>query len=269
MFDALRLDNKVAIVTGGAGGIGQATAKLMMDRGAHVAIADIAFDRAQAVAAELGEAALAVELDLAEEASIIAAVRHVVDRFGGIDILVNNAAAVGADLFAGDGPLGEVQTGAWDRIFDINCRGTMIITRESLPYLIERQGCIVNTVSGMGLQGHVRNTGYGATKAALIQLTRSIATAYGRKGVRCNAVGPGLILTETVARDFPANWRKPIEEETPRGCAGEPQDIAEPIAFLASAAAKNITGQTLVSDGGMSIHFPGFAVYGDAYDQAT
>lgn len=269
MFDALRLDQKVAIITGGSGGIGQATAELMIGRGARVAIADIAFDRAQALAATLGEAALAVELDLAEESSVVAAVQRVVDHFGRIDILVNNAAAVGSDLFAGDGPVGELQTWVWDRQFAVNCRGTMIMTRESLPHLVRTKGCIVNTVSGLGLQGHIANTAYSATKAALMQLTRSIATAYARRGVRCNAVAPGLVLTETVAKDFPPQWRKLIEDETPRDRVGAPEDIAEPIAFLASDAARNITGQTLVSDGGVSIHFPGFTAYCEFFGVPT
>lgn len=265
MSDALRLDQKVAIITGGSGGIGQATAKLMVGRGARVVIADIAFDRAQSVASRFGDAALAVALDLADEQSIIAAVGRVASHFGRIDILHNNAAQSNPAILAEDGPVGEMQTAIWDAIFAVNCRGTMIITREAMPHLIESRGSIVNTVSGLGLQGHIRQTAYGASKAALIQLTRAIATAYGRKGVRCNAVAPGLILTPTVANDFPAEWRKLAEDEMLRDRAGDPEDIAEAVAFLASDAARNITGQTLTSDGGSSIHMPGFAAYSKAF----
>lgn len=265
MYDALSLDGKVAIISGGAGGIGQATTDLMIGRGARVAVADIDFDRARAVAEKHGDAALAVEVDLADEESIIAAVKRVVEHFGRIDILHNNAALSGADVVAADGSVGEMPTWVWDKTFAVNCRGTMLLTRESLPHLLKTQGSIVNTVSGLGLQGHIRQAAYGATKAALIQLTRSIATAYGRKGVRCNAVAPGLILTETVAKDFPAKWRKLAEDETPRDRSGAPEDIAEAVAFLASDAARNITGQTLTSDGGNSIHVPGFAAYSAAF----
>ena len=98
-------------------------------------------------------------------------------------------------------------------------------------------------------------------------MTRSVATAYGRKGVRCNAVAPGLVLTETVAKDFPAAMRKLVEDETPRDRVGAPEDIAEAVAFLASDAARNITGQTLVADGGVSIHIPGFTAYRNAFGE--
>lgn len=265
MYDALSLDGKVAIVTGGAGGIGQATIELAIGRGARVAVADINLNGAQTVAAKYGDAALAVEVDLTDEASIIAMVKRVAEHFGRIDILHNNATAVGAELVAADRGVGEMPTWAWDTLFNVNCRGTMIVTREALPYLIKTRGAIVNTVSGLGLQGNIVSAGYGATKAALIQLTRSVATAYGRKGVRCNAVAPGLILTETVAKDFPAEWRKLVEDETLRDRAGAPEDIAEVVLFLASDAARNITGQTLVADGGVSAHVPGFAAYLKAF----
>jgi NAD(P)-dependent dehydrogenase (short-subunit alcohol dehydrogenase family) len=263
MYDALSLTGKVAIVTGGAGGIGSATARLMAERGANVAVADIDLAGAERVARQIGDAAIAVALDLASEDSIAACVGQVAARFGRIDILHNNAAIAG-EIVARDGSLHTMQTSVWDAIFTVNCRGTMLMTRECLPHLIEARGAIVNTVSGLGLQGHVRQTAYGATKAALIQLTRSVATTYGPNGVRCNAVAPGLILTPTTAKDFPPHWRKNVEGETPRGSVGAPEDIAEPVAFLASQAACNITGQTLVSDGGVSIHVPGFSAYSQA-----
>jgi NAD(P)-dependent dehydrogenase (short-subunit alcohol dehydrogenase family) len=263
VYGALSLDGKVAIITGGAGGIGEATARLMAERGARVAIADIMFSGAERVAAAIGPAAFAVELDLANEDSIKTCVAAVVAQFGGIDILHNNAAVAG-ETVAMDGSLHDMQTSVWDKIFVVNCRGTMLMTRECLPHLIETQGSIVNTVSGLGLQGHVRQTAYSATKAAIIQMTRTIATTYGPKGVRCNAVAPGLILTSTTAKDFPPHWRKNVEDETPRGTVGAPEDVAEPVAFLASDAARNITGQTLTSDGGVSIHVPGFSAYSKA-----
>ncbi|MFV0644461.1 MAG: SDR family NAD(P)-dependent oxidoreductase [Sphingomonadaceae bacterium] len=268
MYDALDLTGKVAIITGGAGGIGQATARLMASRGAQLAIADIDHMRALNVAKTIGPAAVAIELDLARETSIKRAVAEVLEQFGRIDILHNNAAIAGP-ILAQDGSLHNLDTDVWDKVFAVNCRGTMVMTRECLPYLIENKGSIINTVSGLGLQGHVRQTAYGATKAALIQLTRTVATTYGAQGVRCNAVAPGLILTETAAKEFPTHWRKNIEDETPRGTSGAPEDIAEPVAFLASDAARNITGQTLASDGGVSIHVPGYSAYSKAvWDEA-
>lgn len=268
MYKALSLEGKVAIVTGGAGGIGQATIELMIGRGARVAIADIDLARAQFVADKYGDKALAIGMDLADEASIKSMVARAAEHFGRIDILHNNAAASGAELVDADRGIGEMETWAWDTFFNVNCRGTMIVTREALPHLIETgAGVIVNTVSGMALQGNIRFHAYSATKAALMQMTRAVATAYGRKGVRCNAVAPGLVLTETVAKDFPAEMRKLVEDETPRDRVGAPEDIAEAVAFLASDAARNITGQTLVADGGVSIHIPGFAAYRNAFGE--
>lgn len=267
MYKALSLEGKVAVITGGAGGIGRATVELMIGRGARVAIADIDVDRAQAVAAQFGDAALAIEMDLTNEASIKAMVKCAVEHFGRIDILHNNATAVGAELVDADRGIGEMPTWAWDTFFNVNCRGTMIVSREVLPHLIKTRGAIVNTVSGLGLQGNIRFAAYGATKAALIQMTRSIATAYGRRGVRCNAVAPGLVLTETVAKTFPPQMLKLVEDETLRDRVGAPEDIAEAVAFLASDAARNITGQTLVADGGVSIHIPGFSAYLSAFGE--
>lgn len=262
MYKALSLEGKVAIVTGGAGGIGQATIELMIGRGARVAIADIAFDRAQEVAEKYGDAALAIEMDLAREDSIKGMVERAAEHFGRIDILHNNATAVGAHLVEADRAIGEMETWVWDTFFNVNCRGTMLVTREALPHLIKSgNSSIVNTVSGMALQGNVRFSAYSATKAAMIQMTRSTATAYGRKGVRCNAVAPGLVMTDTVANDFPSAMLKLVLDETPRDRVGAPEDIAEAVAFLVSDAARNITGQTLVADGGVSIHIPGFSAY--------
>ena len=262
MYKALSLEGKVAIVTGGAGGIGQATIELMIGRGARVAIADIALGRAQEVAARYGAAALAIGMDLNDEGSIKDMVARTVSHFGRLDILHNNATAVGQQLVAADNAIGEMATETWDTFFDTNCRGTMIVTREALPHRVASgAGAIVNTVSAMALQGNIRFHAYSATKAALMQMTRAVATAYGRKGVRCNAVAPGLVLTETVAKDFPDAMRKLVLDETPRDRIGAPEDIAETVAFLASDAARNITGQTIVADGGVSIHIPGFTAY--------
>ena len=265
MYDALSLKDMVVIVTGGAGGIGRATTDIAVGRGARVAVLDIHLEAAQAVAERHGDAALAVKLDLADESSVVAAIERVAAHFGQIDVLINNAAVVNKELQKADRGVGEMPTWVWDLTFAVNCRGTMLATREAMPHLIKTRGSIVNTVSGQGLQGNVVLAAYSASKAAVIQMTRSVATAYGRKGVRCNAVAPGLILTETVAKEFPQNWRDLIEGETPRGTSGAPEDIAEALLFLASDAARNITGQTIAADGGVSMHIPGFEGYWKAF----
>jgi NAD(P)-dependent dehydrogenase (short-subunit alcohol dehydrogenase family) len=258
MADAIRLDGKVAIITGGAGGIGFATAELMTMRGARVVIADIAAERASDLAATL-EGAIALPLDLEREDSITAMVAETVAQCGRLDILVNNAALLGPDIARNDGDVEHMDTALWDRTYTTNVRGTMIACRAALPHLKAAGGNIVNTVSNLALQGHLIQAAYSSSKAAIIQMTRSIAASHGRAGVRCNAVAPGMTVTPALLEAFPPPLRQCVEDETLRDQLGGPEDIAEAIAFLSSPAARNITGQVLVSDGGCSSHVPGIA----------
>jgi NAD(P)-dependent dehydrogenase (short-subunit alcohol dehydrogenase family) len=258
MMDAIRLDGKVAIITGGAGGIGAATARLMTLRGARVVIADIAGERAEALAAELPDA-LAFQLDLEHQSSIKAMIAATIAHFGQIDILHNNAALLGPEIAQRDGNVEEMDTGLWDRTYRVNVRGTMIACREALPHLRATRGNIINTVSNLALQGHIIQAAYSSSKAAIIQMTRSIAASHGRYGMRCNAVAPGMTSTPALLEAFPPVLRQLVEDETLRDQLGEPEDIAEAVAFLASPAARNITGQVLVSDGGCASHVPGLA----------
>lgn len=256
--DAIRMDGKVAIVTGGAGGIGAATARLIAARGGQVVIADIAADRAAALAAEL-PGALAIALDLEQEASIEALIAQTVAHFGRLDVLHNNAALLGPDIAQADGDVEHMTTALWDRTYAVNVRGTMIACRAALPHLVKTRGNIVNTVSNLALQGHIIQAAYSSSKAALIQMTRAIAASHGKVGVRCNAVAPGMTMTPALREAFPPALRKVVEDETLRDQLGEPQDIAEAVAFLASDAARNITGQVLVCDGGGASHVPGLS----------
>jgi len=256
--DAIRLDGKVAIITGGAGGIGVATARLMTARGARVAIADIAVDRAQELA-DMLPGALAVALDLEQEASIEPMVATVLAHYGRIDILHNNAALLDPRLAPLDSDVEHMPTDLWDRIMTVNLRGAMIACREALPHLRATRGNIVNTVSNLALQGHLIQAAYSTSKAALIQLTRSIAASHGKAGVRCNAVAPGMTMTPALKEAFPPPLRAAVEDETLRDRLGEPEDIAEAVAFLASDAARNITGELLVCDGGCAAHVPGIS----------
>jgi NAD(P)-dependent dehydrogenase (short-subunit alcohol dehydrogenase family) len=256
--DAIRLDGKCALITGGAGGIGFATAQLMTQRGARVALADIAHDRAAELAAKL-PGAIALHLDLENESSIEGMVADAVAAFGQLDILNNTAALLGPDIAANDGNVENMATDLWDRTYAINVRGTMIACRAALPHLRATRGNVVNTVSNLALQGHIIQAAYSSSKAALIQLTRAIATSHGKEGIRCNAVAPGMTMTPALREAFPPPLRQAVEDETMREALGEPQDIAQAIAFLASEAARNITGQVLVSDGGCASHVPGIA----------
>lgn len=258
MTDATRLDGKIAIVTGGAGGIGAATARLMAARGARIVVADIDAARAQALAQALPDA-IGIGFDLADEASVVALIAATVAHFGGLDIMHNNAALLGPDIAERDGNIEAMDTDLWDRTYAINVRGTMIACREALPHLRARRGCIVNTVSNLALQGHIIQAAYSSSKAAIIQMTRSIAASHGRDGVRCNAVAPGMTMTPALKLAFPPALRICVEEETLRDQLGDPEDIAEAVAFLASGAARNITGQVLVADGGAACHVPGIA----------
>ena len=258
--DAIRLDGKVAIITGGAGGIGAATARLMTARGAKVAIADIAFERAETLANEL-PGALAIELDLEREESVEAMIARTVQHFGRLDILHNNAALLGPEIAQQDGDIEHMATALWDRTFAVNARGTMIACRAALPHLRKTRGNIVNTVSNLALQGHMIQAAYSSSKAALIQMTRAIAASHGKQGVRCNAVAPGMTMTPALKEAFPVLLREAVEGETLRSQLGEAEDIAEAVAFLASDAARNITGHVLVSDGGCASHVPGIAQF--------
>jgi NAD(P)-dependent dehydrogenase (short-subunit alcohol dehydrogenase family) len=256
--DAIRMDGKVAIVTGGAGGIGAATARLITARGGQVAIADIMAERAQALAAEL-PGALAIALDLEQESSVEAMIAQTVAHFGRLDVLHNNAALLGPDIAQADGDVEHMATALWDRTYAVNVRGTMIACRAALPHLVETRGNIVNTVSNLALQGHMIQAAYSSSKAAVIQMTRAIAASHGKQGVRCNAVAPGMTMTPALREAFPPALRKVVEDETLRDQLGDPEDIAEAVAFLASDAARNITGQVLVCDGGGASHVPGIS----------
>lgn len=262
--DAIRLDGKVAIVTGGAGGIGFATAQLLTARGARVVIADIVADRAAELAAGL-DGAIALLLDLNDEASTEEMIAATVRHFGQLDVLINNAALLGPDIAQRDGNIEAMDTALWDRTYAVNVRGTMIACRAALPHLRATRGNIVNTVSSLALQGHLIQAAYSSSKAALIQLTRAIAASHGKFGVRCNAVAPGMTMTPALKAAFPPPLRAVVEAETLRDQLGAPEDIAEAVAFLASDAARNITGEVLVCDGGGTSHVPGLGGFRDFF----
>ena len=255
----LSLKDKVAIVTGGAGGIGSATCRLLVDRGARVVVADVAFDHAKSLADDL-EGALAVELDLANEASVVSMLETVMRRFGRLDVLDNNAALLSEDIARQDGNVAAMATDVWDRVFAVNTRGTMLCCREALKIMEgQESGVIINTASNLALQGNVVQAAYSASKAAVLQLTRSIATSHGKRGIRCNSVLPGLTASKSALDHLPERLREIVEEETLTPFLGEPADIAHVVAFLASEEARYVTGQMFVVDGGTSAHIPGFA----------
>lgn len=253
------LDGKVAVVTGAAGGIGLAISQSLIARGACVLLADLAGERANSAAQALGSVASSAQVDISDEQSVAEMIAKAVAHFGKLDIVINNAAALSPDFAARDRDVQTMDCELWDRTFAVNTRGTMLVCRESLKAFGQSGGSIVNIVSNLALQGHLIQAAYSASKAAVIQLTRSIAASHGRKGVRCNAVAPGMTMTPALQDAFPAHVRRLVEDETLRERLGEPDDIAEVVAFLASDHARNITGQVIVADGGLSSHVPGIS----------
>lgn len=257
------LAGKVAIVTGGAGGIGAATCRVMAERGAKVIVADLDGARADAVAAAIRDAggeAIGVAVDIGDEASIARMFAATLEAYGRLDILDNNAALLTQDFAMRDRDIATMETEVWDRTFHVNTRGTMICCREALKiFEKQRSGVIINTASNLALQGNVIQAAYSASKAAVIQFTRSIATSHGKRGIRCNSVLPGLTASKAALENLPSRLREVVEEETLTPHLGDPMDIAHTVAFLASDEARYITGQTIIADGGTSAHIPGFA----------
>ena len=261
-----KLDGRAAIVTGAASGIGRASALALAAEGAGVLVADLNEEGAQRVVAEIVEAcgrARACRADVEEEASVEAIVAAAVDCFGRLDILHNNAAASDPEIMGRDLALTDMDIEVWDRTMAINLRGPMLGCKHAIPHLLEAGGgAIVNTSSASGLVGDLSRAAYGASKAGLDSLTRSVATQYGKRGIRCNSIAPGVIATPALAANVPAEQLAIFERShlTPR--LGRPEDIAAAVVFLASDEGAYITGQTISVDGGLLVHHPTFAEFG-------
>jgi NAD(P)-dependent dehydrogenase (short-subunit alcohol dehydrogenase family) len=253
------LSNKVAVVTGAGGGIGKPTALTLAASGASVIAADIDFDAASITAGLIrdnGGKAIAVRVDITREADVQALMAAAQNEFGGIDVLVNNA-ALGSredhDIHGMDGAL-------WDHVVAGNTRGTMSCCKHALPAMIEKgSGVIVNIASGAALTGQLTLPAYAAAKAAVISLTQSVATMYGKQGIRCNAIAPGLILHERLAPGYPPAHIQMDLDNVLTPYQGTAQDIANAVLFLASDSSRFITGHVLPVDGGLLAHTPFYA----------
>jgi NAD(P)-dependent dehydrogenase (short-subunit alcohol dehydrogenase family) len=249
-----QLDGKVVLLSGGASGIGRATALRLAAEGAAVAVGDVAMEAAESVAHEVGAAggrALAARCDVRDEESIQEFVHLAAAQFGGIDGLDHNAAWSHPRL---DTDAGDVDLGVWARVLDTNTRGALLLARHAIPLMIERGGgSIVTISSGTSTIGESTRVAYGVSKAAINQLTRHLATRYGRDGIRANAVAPGFILTDTALANVPAETRARLADANPTRRLGQPEDIANVVAFLLSDAASYVNGQVLHVDGGHQI----------------
>lgn len=245
-----RVDGKVALVTGGAAGIGRETARLLAREGARVVVADIDSDGAERVADELGDTASAEFFDATREETIAELVRAVVARHGRIDVVHNNAALVGADAWHHDSTVIDTSIEMWDRAFATNVRSVFLVCKHAIPHMLAAgHGSIVNMASLAGLRGSGILTAYGSSKAAVIGLTRYVAAQYGKQGVRCNAVAPGVIQTRQLLDAMPGLPAAALAGvASPR--AGEPSDIAHMVLFLASDESAFVNGETYRVDGG-------------------
>jgi len=250
------LKGKIGIVTGGAGRIGRAVVARLVEEGVQVAVADLDAAAAEAVAAEHGDMAFGIGFDAGDEESIKAMVAATVDRFGGVDILHNNAAFVNLGELGTDTTALETPLELWDVTMNVNVRGYLIAAREALPHMIARGGgSIINTSSGSGHRGDDVRIAYGTSKGAVSTMTMYIAAQHGQQGVRCNAIAPGMIADEKLQEMAPKlvalNTRHNL---LPR--IGHPDDIASLVAFLASDESAFITAQVITIDAGQNSHQP-------------
>jgi len=248
----IRLDNKVALVTGAAAGIGAGIAELFAEAGAFVVAFDINAEGARQMEQKLRERtrALAVAGDVSCEEDVKAAIEQTVQQFGTLDILINNA---GIEV---PGPMVEMTSRDWDRQLNVNLKGVFLFSKFAIPHLRTHGGAIVNISSVHAFVSYEGNAAYDASKAGVIGLTRALALEHGRDGIRVNAICPGYINTPLmdewlrIQPDAAAALRQVLRVH-PLGRIGTPRDVAETALFLASDAASFISGTFLVVDGGM------------------
>lgn len=255
----MRLKGKIALVTGGANGIGRSVVKQFIEEGAGVAIWDLADDAGKELADEInaeGGKATYQHVNVTQAEEVDSAVEELIEKWGRLDILINNAGILR------DGQLvkvkeGELQKRMTDEMFDsvinVNLRGVFVCTRAAAPVMINQNaGVILNATSIVGLDGNFGQTNYVATKAGVIGMTKVWARELGRYGIRVNAVAPGFTATEMVM-SMPEKILDGMRQRTPLGRLGQPEDIANAYAFLASDQASFITGTVLRVDGGIVV----------------
>ncbi len=245
------LEGKVAIVTAAAGaGIGQAAARRFAEEGAKLVLSDAHAARsrevAEAIGRDYGQEVLGLEVDVREVDQVNAMVQAALDKFGQIDVLMNNA---GINKLS---PVWEMDDETWRLVIDVNLTGTFNCTRAVLPHMIERgTGAIVNMSSSAGWLGsRDGESHYCAAKAGVMAFTRAVAAEVGRRGVRVNAIAPGLIYNEFLSRIYPADFFDRAKRGVPLGRLGEPPDVADLTLFLASDMSRYITGEVICISGG-------------------
>ena len=246
----MRVKDKIAIVTGGAQGIGEGVALRLAEEGAGIALLDLKLDLANEVAGRLkgkGTDAVALQADISNKAEVQAAVGEVVSHFGRIDILVNNA---GYHRMA---KVTEIEEETWDRILGINLKGYFLMIQAVVPHMqSQNYGKILNIASIAAYGGIANQAHYNSSKGGIISLTRTMALELVPFGINVNAVSPGTVETAGNKR-FLERYRELVEKQIPVGRLAQPQDIANAVLFLVSDEAEYITGQCLSVCGGLSI----------------
>ena len=253
-----RLSGKVAIVTGGGGGIGGASARAMALEDAAVLVVDIDEPRAESVASDIRDAgamAQAFGADLSDEGQVADVLDAVVSRFGRLDVLHNNAALTDSEFLARDTAVTELSLEVWERTLAVNLSSQMLMCKHAVPVMVDGGGgSIINMSSGASLKGDRTRTAYGVSKAGVNALTLYVATSHGKQGIRANTILPGLVITDAVRAHLDERMLASLGKATLTPAVGQPADIADVVVFLASDESRYITGQMLAVDGGMSAH---------------
>lgn len=242
------LEDKVAIITGGSQGIGKAIALLLAEKGVNIAVSDINREKAEEALREiesLGRKGLAIGVDVSNYNEVEAMVKKVVDTFGAIHILVNNAGITRDSLII------RMKEEDWDAVLDVNLKGTFNCTKAVLKYMTKQKGGrIVNIASIVGVMGNPGQANYVASKAGIIGFTKSAAREYSSRDITVNAVAPGFIDT-AMTQALPTEIREKLSKQIPMERFGTPIDVAQAVRFLVSDEANYITGQVIHVNGGM------------------
>jgi len=246
----LKLDKKVAIITGGGKGIGRAIALRFASEGARVVIADIDYDSAMKISKEIGGSSLALKVDVSSKKDVENMVRTVMERFGRIDILVNNAG------IQTEKPFVDLSVKEWKRVLDVNLTGTFLCSQAVAKEMIKKknEGVIINISSIHGYIPRIKKVHYDASKAGLIMLTKETALELAKHKIRVNCIAPGIIdtpMNQELLSDV--ETRKKMKQRVPLKKIGEPEDVASLALFLASNESSYITGAVVPVDGGLSL----------------
>ena len=245
----IELNGKIAIITGGAGGIGAAAAEIFSQAGAQVVIVDLDAARGDALAKKLGARFFRCDVSSSEE------VRGVLKNFDRIDVIYNNA---GVYLPGRDGRITDIDEAVWERVLAINLRSVFLFCKYGIPLMMKHGGSIVNTASSAGMIGIPGCDAYTATKGAIVQLTKSLAAEYGRYNIRTNCISPAAIMTPMVRQsnldDDTFDAESFLKLRTPLRRYGTPEEIANVALFLASDASSYLNGAVIAADGGITIN---------------